>query len=119
MSPGHDPANHSQHPKFSSKYNIMTDSKLKRHEPPGNLNDFTEANKDKWSKDYVSYWMDGEIRADPEVVGRGRTPLTQFFDGTQTAFDTTQEPQHVEWNGFPKLVSRSNRPCCSSSDRGC
>lgn len=81
------------------------DSTLKRHEPPGNLNDLTETNKDKWSKDYISYWMQGEISANPNVVSKGRTALTQFFDGTKTPFNKEDPPQSVEWNAFPKLVS--------------
>ncbi|KAI9370724.1 hypothetical protein BJX61DRAFT_544354 [Aspergillus egyptiacus] len=77
---------------------------LKRHEPPGHLDDLTEANKDIWSKDYISYWMQGEIKADPNVVSKGRTPLTQFFDGTVTPFNQEQKPTPVKWNAFPNLI---------------
>ncbi|KAE8399527.1 hypothetical protein BDV37DRAFT_287549 [Aspergillus pseudonomiae] len=78
-----------------------------RHEPPGNLSDLTGDNKDKWSKDYISHWMQGEIKADPRVVGAGRTPLTQFFDGTVTPFNQQDKPLPVEWNAFPNLIKSS------------
>ncbi|GKZ38164.1 hypothetical protein AbraIFM66950_010159 [Aspergillus brasiliensis] len=80
---------------------------LKRHEPPGNLPDLSEENKNLWSQNYISYWMKGEIDADPNVVGKGRTPLTQFFDGTVTPFNQQDPPRVVEWNAFPKLIKSS------------
>lgn len=86
---------------MASKQNSV----LPRHEPPGNLPDLTEANKEKWSKDYISTWMQGEIDADPNVVGKDRTELTQFFDGTKTPFNQDDPPATVEWNAFPNLVS--------------
>ncbi|KAJ5312238.1 hypothetical protein N7508_003068 [Penicillium antarcticum] len=84
-----------------------TNSVLKRHAPPGNLSDLTEANKEKWSKDFISTWMQGEIDADPNVVGRGRTPLKQFFDGVKTPFNQGDTPKAVEWNAFPKVIRNS------------
>ncbi|KAK3312167.1 hypothetical protein B0H66DRAFT_525165 [Apodospora peruviana] len=33
-----------------------------------------------------------------------RTPLTQFFNGTVTAYDTDQKPVSITWIGFPNLV---------------
>ncbi|GME26684.1 putative alpha-galactosidase B [Neofusicoccum parvum] len=73
--------------------------------PPGNLSELTEENRELWSKQFISYWMDGEISADPSIVSPGRTPLSQFFNGTVDPFDTTQRPQAVTWNAFPKLVT--------------
>ncbi|KNG87654.1 hypothetical protein ANOM_004148 [Aspergillus nomiae NRRL 13137] len=85
-----------------------------RHEPPGNLSDLTGDSKDKWSKGYICHWMQGEIKADPRVVGAGRTPLTQFFDGTVTPFNQQDKPlpdssrvvqdEYLEWS-----VSRGPR----------
>ncbi|KAJ6078670.1 hypothetical protein N7467_008423 [Penicillium canescens] len=83
------------------------DTVLKRHEPPGNLPDLTEPNKEKWSKEFISTWMQGEIDADPKIVGKGRTPLTQFFDGTKTPFNQGDSPKAVEWNAFPKVIRNS------------
>lgn len=77
---------------------------LPRHAPPGNLSDLSEANKDKWSNKFISYWMQGEIDANPDVVSKGRTKLTQFFDATKTAADQSK-PKPVKWNAFPNLVS--------------
>ncbi|KAF8544174.1 hypothetical protein BDD12DRAFT_724447 [Trichophaea hybrida] len=37
--------------------------------------------------------------------GKPRTPLSQFFNGTVTAFDTTQKPKVVSWNGFPNRIA--------------
>ncbi|KAE8355651.1 hypothetical protein BDV28DRAFT_155258 [Aspergillus coremiiformis] len=85
----------------------IKDSKLSRHDPPGNLSDLNDSNKAKWSTDYISYWMRGEINADPHVVSKGRTKLAQFFDGTQTPFNQNDPPQVVEWNAFPKLIKSS------------
>lgn len=84
------------------------DTVLKRHEPPGNLPDLTEPNKEKWSKEFISTWMQGEIDAVPNIVGKGRTPLPQFFDGTKTPFNQGDSPKTVEWNAFPKVVSSNS-----------
>ena len=72
--------------------------------PPGDLQDFTPENQAIWSKQYIAYWMQGEIDANPNVVSPGRTKLFQYFNGTVTPFDTTQTPAAVTWNAFPKLV---------------
>ncbi|KAJ5086935.1 hypothetical protein NUU61_008242 [Penicillium alfredii] len=78
-------------------------SVLSRHAPPGNLPELSEANKDKWSKDFISHWMQGEIDANPDVVSKDRTKLTQFFDATKTASDQ-RKPKAVTWNAFPNLL---------------
>ncbi|KAF8245563.1 hypothetical protein K440DRAFT_555517 [Wilcoxina mikolae CBS 423.85] len=41
----------------------------------------------------------------PGPCGKARTPLPQFFNGTITAFDTTQTPKVVSWNGFPNRIA--------------
>ena len=81
--------------------------------PPGwpSVNDgLTAEQKAAWSQ-LVSSWMETEITAknddgSPLIGGRGvvRTPLAQFFNGTVTAYDTTQLPQAISWIGFPGLV---------------
>ncbi|KAI9655094.1 MAG: hypothetical protein M1821_005577 [Bathelium mastoideum] len=74
--------------------------------PPGNLDDFTPETRKTWSEQYISYWMNGEITADPNVVSKGRTELKQYFNGTITPFDTTQTPTTATWNAFPNLVRK-------------
>ena len=67
-----------------------------------------------WSEQ-ISGWMDLEIKAvhpngDPldGPFGTNRTPLTQFFNGTVTAFETNQKPVSITWIGFPNLVKTRN-----------
>ena len=81
--------------------------------PPGwpYVNDGLSAEqKEAWSQ-LVSSWMQVEITAknpdgSPLTGGGGivRTPLAQFFNGTVTAYDTTQPPQTISWTGFPGIV---------------
>jgi hypothetical protein len=83
--------------------------------PPGwpSVNDgLTAEQKAAWSQ-LVSSWMETEITAknddgSPLIGGRGvvRTPLAQFFNGTVTAYDTTQPPQAISWIGFPGLIEK-------------
>ncbi|KAH6844692.1 hypothetical protein B0I37DRAFT_433185 [Chaetomium sp. MPI-CAGE-AT-0009] len=70
--------------------------------------------KATWSQ-LVSSWMQNEITAtnddgSPLTGGGGvlRTPLTQFFNGTVTAYNTAQEPQTISWTGFPGLIARED-----------
>jgi hypothetical protein len=71
---------------------------------PGDLKEFNAETAKFWSEECISYWMNGEINADPHVVASGRTPLPQFFNGTVTAFEQTQQPTAITWDAFPKLV---------------
>lgn len=71
-------------------------------------------NKAAWSRE-VSSWMETEITAKnpdgtPLTGGSNvlRTPLTQFFNGTVTAYDTSQPPQTISWIGFPGLIARED-----------
>jgi hypothetical protein len=77
--------------------------------PPGDLKEFNAETAKFWSDKCISYWMTGEITADPNVVTAGRTPLKQFFNGTVTAFEQSQQPTAITWDAFPKLV----RACVS------
>ncbi|RMZ68436.1 hypothetical protein GMOD_00008138 [Pyrenophora seminiperda CCB06] len=70
---------------------------------PGDLKEFNAETAKFWSDKCISYWMTGEITADPNVVS-GRTPLQQFFNGTVTAYDQSQQPTAITWDAFPKLV---------------
>jgi len=50
--------------------------------------------------------MNDEIAGNEEGPwGIKRTPLQQFFNGTITAYETTQEPTPIQWIAFPKKVS--------------
>ncbi|KAH8427107.1 uncharacterized protein LDX57_004824 [Aspergillus melleus] len=80
----------------------MAPSKLPRFSPPGNLDDLTETNKEEWSSKYISKWMNDEIAGRVE----GREPLPQFFNGTVTAYDQSQEPVEISWNAFPAKVQK-------------
>ena len=71
---------------------------------PGNLDDLTLENRKLCSSQFMNYWMQGEIDANHNVVSHGRKPLTQYFNGTLTPFETTQKPQPVTWIVFPKTV---------------
>jgi hypothetical protein len=73
--------------------------------PPGNINELTPENKAIWSKKFISQWMNDEIAGNEEGPwGIKRTPLQQFFNGTITAYETTQEPTAIQWIAFPKKV---------------
>lgn len=78
-------------------------SKLPQFSPPGNLGDLNDHHKTLWSKNYISYWIDGEISADPKVAP-DRKPLEQFFNGTKTPFDRNAKPATITWTAFPKKV---------------
>lgn len=85
--------------------------KLARFDPPGypDVDDgLTDPQKLAWSQK-ISEWMDSEIAGDDEDSGRpsGRTKLPQFFNGTITAYDVTQQPAAITWIGFPNLVSEA------------
>ncbi|KAK4184364.1 hypothetical protein QBC35DRAFT_391843 [Podospora australis] len=72
----------------------------------------TPAQKLAWSKQ-ISEWMNTEITATkpngkPLTFGRDkipRIPLSQFFNGTVTAYDVDQKPVFITWTGFPNLVA--------------
>jgi hypothetical protein len=70
--------------------------------PPGNLNELNQGNKTKWSN-FISKRIDAEI-AGGSGGGRQRGPLTQFFNGTVTAYNTGQEGATITWIGFPNKV---------------
>lgn len=80
-----------------------SNTKLLEFSPPGNLPELTKEHRELWSKNYISYWIDGEISADQQVAP-GRTPLYQFFNGTKTPYDRSKGPAIVTWPAFPKKV---------------
>jgi hypothetical protein len=75
---------------------------LPEFSPPANLNDLTAENQKIWSDNYISQWMNDEIAGNEP----GRTPLSQFFNGTVTAYDTSQTPAAITWTAFPNLVRK-------------
>ena len=79
---------------------------LPEHSPPAYLDDLTPDNKKLWSKNVISAYMAQEIQGGlPGPCGSTRSPLSQFFDGTVTAFDVDQTPvSNIQWIGFPNQV---------------
>jgi hypothetical protein len=92
----------------------VTVTTIPSFDPPGfpDVNDnLTPALKAAWSKN-ISSWMNTEINAKDEdgnplrgPRGSRRTPLPQFFNGTVTAFNTSQSPTPITWIAFPNIVS--------------
>jgi hypothetical protein len=79
------------------------ETKLKKFSPPGELQELSPDNQTKWSEQYVSRWMEDEIKGNAS----GRIPLPQFFNGTKTAYDRSQEGIAITWAAFPKRVSNA------------
>ena len=80
---------------------MATPQKLQQFSPPAYLTDIKPENVKAWS-DTISGWMDDEI------AGRvpGRSPLKQFFNGTETAYVQSADHVNITWFGFPKKVNR-------------
>ncbi|KAL3444583.1 hypothetical protein BJX65DRAFT_170392 [Aspergillus insuetus] len=71
---------------------------------PGHLQDLNPTNQLAWSNDHISQWLDDEIAGN--VLGR--TPLSQFFNGTRTPYNQGQQGVAITWSAFPKRVSKSH-----------
>ena len=86
---------------------------LTAYSPPANLSDLTDNNKQLWSEQNIAHWIQSEIDAKDPDTGEPlagpdnipRTPLSQFFNGTVTAYDVDQAPIVIDWKAFPNLVS--------------
>ncbi|KAF9459691.1 hypothetical protein BDZ94DRAFT_1239063 [Collybia nuda] len=72
---------------------------LSRHDPPGFVDDLTEANKKGWS-DLISSFML------TENVSSTLTP--QFYDATKVVEINPVQIDPITWFGFPKLVKLQN-----------
>jgi hypothetical protein len=86
----------------------FTNAKLPAFNPPAypyQDDGLNVEQRQAWS-DIISRWMTCEIDGtDPDTGGpSGRTKLTQFFNGRETAFNLEQKPIPVSWIGFPNLV---------------
>lgn len=79
-------------------------STIPEFSPPGNLPELNDKNKQAWSDKYISQWMNDEIAGNVQGPYQKRDPLTQFFNGTISAYDTTQQPTGITWNAFPNQV---------------
>lgn len=85
---------------------------LSTYSPPANLSDLTDDNKQLWSEHNISHWIQSEINAIDPNTGKAlegpdnipRTPLSQFFNGTVTAYDVDQAATSNDWIAFPNLV---------------
>lgn len=82
------------------------ETKLKWFSPPAELQDLSPENQLEWSEKYISRWMEDEIEGNVP----GRSPLRQFFNGTKTAYDQSQQGIQITWAAFPKRVS-DTPPC--------
>lgn len=86
--------------------------KLSAYSPPANLSDLTDNNKQLWSEHNIAHWIQSEIDAIDPATGKAltgpdnipRTPLSQFFNGTVTAYDVDQAATPIDWKAFPNLV---------------
>jgi len=63
--------------------------------PPAYLTDFTKENADKWSKDYISKWMNNSAST-PEV--------TQFYNATEHSTEGEIAKKSITWTAFPNTV---------------
>lgn len=88
---------------------LFTVQTLSAHSPPANLNDLSKANKEIWSEKRISAWMAQEIDGGiPGPCGKPRTALSQFFDGTVTAFNVDQTPiATIHWTAFPNRIKQA------------
>ena len=85
---------------------------LSTYSPPAKLSDLTDENKKLWSEHNIAHWIQSEIDAIDPDTGKAltgpdnipRTPLSQFFNGTVTAYDVDQAATPIEWIAFPNLV---------------
>lgn len=68
---------------------------------PGKINELTPANRSIWSREFISQWMNDEIEGNHP----GRTPLTQFFNGTVQPYEVGQAGVNIVWNGFPNRIA--------------
>lgn len=80
-------------------------STIPEFSPPGNLPELNDKNKQAWSDKYISQWMNDEIAGNVQGPYQKRDPLTQFFNGTISAYDTTQQPTGITWNAFPNQIT--------------
>ena len=85
---------------------------LTAYSPPANLSDLTDKNKKLWSEHNIAHWIQSEIDAIDPDTGKPltgpdnipRTTLSQFFNGTVTAYDVDQAAIAIPWKAFPNLV---------------
>jgi hypothetical protein len=80
-------------------------TKLDRHHFPAFLDDMGEDDEQIYSDSRIGSWMNMEAEGnEPGPGGTQRTKLSNFFDGTQEAFDPSARAT-VTWIAFPKRVS--------------
>ena len=104
-------------PPVSLNMGVFSVETLSEFDPPGypDVDDgLTPEQRLGWSQQ-ISAWMNMEITAiQPDGTPLDgpsdipRTPLTQFFNGTVTAFETDQKPVSITWIAFPNLVKVQN-----------
>lgn len=75
-----------------------------RFDPPGFLDDFSEAEKDEWSR-IVSDWLDRARQGSPE---ENDGPRTQFFNPLTHPPGPDAQVAVIAWNAFPRQVRNSS-----------
>src|SRR5262245_28188934 len=86
-------------PRRAARRTIVT-----RIDPPGFLEDFTEAQKDGWSQK-VSGWLDRAQRGRPS---NNDGPRKQFFNPLKQAPGPDATVAVISWNAFPRQIRRTS-----------
>jgi phosphatidylserine/phosphatidylglycerophosphate/cardiolipin synthase-like enzyme len=73
---------------------------MDRFDPPGFLDDLTDAQKDEWSQ-IVSGWLDSAQAGSPE---ENDGPRAQFFNPLTNPPAADQRVAVIAWNAFPRQV---------------
>ena len=76
---------------------------MNRFDPPGFLDDLSEAQKDQWSQ-IVANWLDRAREGRPD---HNDGPRGQFFNPLTTPADNAQVAV-ISWNAFPRQVRSSS-----------
>lgn len=73
---------------------------MERFDPPGYLDDFSEAEKDRWSE-IVSGWLDEACAGRP---AENDGPRGQFFNALTSPPAAGAQVAVISWNAFPRRV---------------
>ncbi|KAG0137526.1 hypothetical protein HOY82DRAFT_497163 [Tuber indicum] len=71
---------------------------LKYFNPPAYLTDLTKENASKWSRDYISKWMDQSAST---------AEVTQFYNATTHATEGEINTKIITWTAFPNTVKHN------------
>ncbi|MFP5265172.1 MAG: phospholipase D-like domain-containing protein [Blastocatellia bacterium] len=77
---------------------------MNRFDPPGFLDDLTDAQKDQWSQ-FVSDWIDAACQGNP---GSNDGPRAQFFNALTDPPADDKQVAIIAWNAFPRQVKSTS-----------